>query len=70
MPWSIEYYDANVEQAVLKLPPGLVARYLRLADLLLEFGPNLGMPHTLWERGWSNCESGDQRESPGHSTAP
>lgn len=46
MPWSIEYYDAMVEKAVLALPPGLVARYLRLADLLLEFGPNLGMPHT------------------------
>lgn len=45
MPWSIEYCDASVEQAVLKLPPGLLARYLRLADLLLEFGPNLGMPH-------------------------
>ena len=46
MPWSIEYYDARVEQSVLRLAPGLLARYLRLADLLLEFGPNLGMPHT------------------------
>ncbi|UJB71829.1 type II toxin-antitoxin system RelE/ParE family toxin [Acaryochloris sp. 'Moss Beach'] len=31
---------------VLALPPGLLARYLRLTDLMLEFGPNLGMPHT------------------------
>ncbi len=31
---------------MLGLPDGLLARYLRLADLLLEFGPNLGMPHT------------------------
>ena len=23
-----------------------MARYLRLAELLLEFGPNLGLPHT------------------------
>lgn len=44
--WSIEYFDARVEHAVLRLPRGLLARYLRLADLLLEFGPNLGMPHT------------------------
>ena len=46
MPWSISYYDSSVERAILNLPTGLLARYLRLADLLLEFGPNLGMPHT------------------------
>jgi phage-related protein len=46
MAWSIEYYNATVEQSVLHLPPGLLARYLRLTDLMLEFGPNLGMPHT------------------------
>lgn len=46
MPWTIEHYDASVEQAILNLPPGLLARYLRLTDLLLQFGPNLGMPHT------------------------
>ena len=46
MTWSIEYYNTTVEQSVLHLPPGLLARYLRLTDLMLEFGPNLGMPHT------------------------
>jgi phage-related protein len=46
MSWSIAYYDRRVERAILSLPPGLLARYLRLADLLLEFGPNLGLPHT------------------------
>src|SRR5262245_47617093 len=46
MAWSIEYYSQTVEQAVLRLPPGLLAQYLRLTDLMLEFGPNLGMPHT------------------------
>ena len=46
MAWTIGYYDARVEQSVLKLPSGLLARYLRLADLLLEYGPDLGMPHT------------------------
>jgi phage-related protein len=46
MAWSIEYYNQTVEHAVLRLPPGLLARYLRLTDLMLEFGPNLGMPHT------------------------
>jgi len=46
MAWSIEYYNQTVEQAVLHLPHGLLARYLRLTDLMLEFGPNLGLPHT------------------------
>jgi len=46
MRWSIEYYSSKVEDEVLNLPDGLLARYLRLTDLMLEFGPNLGMPHT------------------------
>ena len=46
MAWNIEYYNQTVEQAVLRLPSGLLARYVRLTDLMLEFGPNLGMPHT------------------------
>jgi phage-related protein len=46
MNWSIKYYSTDVEESVLELPDGLLARYLRLTDLMLEFGPNLGMPHT------------------------
>lgn len=44
--WTIEYYSEQVEQEILDLPSGLLARYLRLTELLLEFGANLGMPHT------------------------
>lgn len=46
MNWNIKYYSTNVEETILDLPNGLLARYLRLTDLMLEFGPNLGMPHT------------------------
>lgn len=46
MKWTISYYKKDVEAFVLGLPDGLLARYLRLADMILEFGPNLGMPHT------------------------
>lgn len=46
MKWSIEYYSSEVENEILSLPNGLLARYLRLTDLMLEFGSNLGMPHT------------------------
>ncbi len=46
MNWVILYYSPGLEKEVLGLPPGLLARYLRLTDLMIEFGPNLGMPHT------------------------
>lgn len=46
MAWSIEYYSKDVESFILDLPTGLQARYLRLTDLMTEFGSNLGMPHT------------------------
>ena len=46
MDWSIEYYNNEVEKRILALPKGLLARYLRLTDLMLEFGSDLGLPHT------------------------
>ncbi len=46
MVWTIEYPYQDTEQFIIDLPPGLSGRYLRLAELMLEFGSNLGMPHT------------------------
>lgn len=46
MKWSIEYYSAKLEKEVLKLPDSLLARYIHLTNLMLEFGSSLGMPHT------------------------
>ena len=46
MEYTIEYYSEDVEEAILNLPDGLLARYLRLTELMLEFGTNLGIPHT------------------------
>lgn len=46
MKWIIEYYNSDIERSILNLPEGLLARYLRLTDLMLEFGSNLGPPHT------------------------
>ena len=31
---------------ILELPDSLLARYLRLTDLMMEFGSNLGLPYT------------------------
>ena len=46
MKWQINYYNSKLEEEILNLPDGLLARYLRLTDLMYEFGANLGMPHT------------------------
>ena len=46
MNWNIEYYSPKIETMILELPDGLLARYLRLTDMMIEFGANLGMPHT------------------------
>ena len=46
MEWQILYYNSKLEKDILNLPAGLLARYLRLTDLLLEFGSNLDFPHT------------------------
>lgn len=46
MKWRITYYSPKLEEEILSLPNGLLARYLRLTDLMCEFGANLGMPHT------------------------
>lgn len=46
MKCNIEYYSPDVEKDILSLPTGLLSRYFRLADLMIEFGANLGMPHT------------------------
>lgn len=46
MGWRIEYYSKKLSQAILKMPSGLLARYIHVTDLMLDFGPNLGMPHT------------------------
>lgn len=46
MTWTIVYRYKDVEQFVLTLPAGLSAKYFHLTDLMLEFGADLGMPHT------------------------
>lgn len=46
MAWTLQYHDEKLQQAVLSLSPGLLARYLHCTDRMIEFGPDLGMPHT------------------------
>ena len=46
MNWEIVYFSPEVEDKILVLPLGLLARYLRLTDMMLVHSSNLGMPHT------------------------
>jgi phage-related protein len=45
MRWTIEFADSRVEAALDALQPGFVARFVRYAERMQIFGPNLGMPH-------------------------
>lgn len=46
MTWKISFYSAKVEEETLALPAGIRASFLRIAELIEEFGPDLGRPHT------------------------
>ena len=46
MPWTITFYSPRVEDEVLALASGFVARFLKYAERMEVYGPGLGMPHT------------------------
>ena len=46
MNWRISFYSAGLENEILELPAGFVARFLRYAERMQIYGPDLGMPHT------------------------
>jgi phage-related protein len=46
MRWTIEFADGRVESALHALQPAFVARFIRYAERMQTFGPDLGMPHT------------------------
>jgi len=43
---TVHYYNTSVQNDVLSLPIGILARYTKLVERMIAFGPNLGMPHT------------------------
>jgi len=46
MTYVITYYNQEVQEEIMSLPATLQARYINLTDRMLEYGPNLGLPHT------------------------
>lgn len=46
MRYSVEYFHPRVREVIEKWPVGLLADYARIVELLMEFGPDLRMPHS------------------------
>lgn len=46
MIWRVTFVSERLEQDVLELPAGVVARFVRYAERMEIYGPDLGMPHT------------------------
>jgi phage-related protein len=46
MTWKVRFFSQRLEAEILALPAGFVARFLRYAERMEIFGPDLGMPHT------------------------
>jgi phage-related protein len=44
--WNVTFFNKRVEADILALPTDLLARFLRYAERMEVFGPDLGMPHT------------------------
>ena len=42
----LTFHNKSVESEVLALPAGFVARFIRYAERMEIYGPDLGMPHT------------------------
>lgn len=46
MPYSIEYFHPRVLAEIESWPSEILADYARIAELLMEYGPNLRLPHS------------------------
>jgi phage-related protein len=46
MSYSVEYFNPRVNAEIESWPDGILADYARFVELLMEFGPDLRMPHS------------------------
>jgi len=46
MNYSISYFHSRIKAEIESWPVGILADYARIVELLIEFGPNLRMPHS------------------------
>ncbi|MDZ4169602.1 MAG: type II toxin-antitoxin system RelE/ParE family toxin [Coriobacteriia bacterium] len=46
MPYTVDYFNKRVRDEIESWPVGMLADYARLVELLIEFGPDVRMPHS------------------------
>lgn len=46
MSYRVEYFNEAVEAEVMEWPAGILASFIRIAERIVEHGPNLGLPYT------------------------
>lgn len=46
MKYTISFYNEKVEKQSLGFPKSILANFLHIVEMIEEFGPNLGKPHT------------------------
>jgi hypothetical protein len=46
MSYSIMFFHSQVKAEIESWPGSILADYARIVELLMEFGPNLRMPHS------------------------
>ncbi len=45
MKWKITFFNTKVEEQTLKFPPGILANFLHIVEMIEDLGPNLGKPY-------------------------
>jgi phage-related protein len=46
MNYTLEYFHPRVKAEIESWPDDLLADFARMVELLMDFGPNIGMPHS------------------------
>jgi phage-related protein len=46
VPYDVEYFHLRVKAEIESWPVGILADYARIVELLMEFGPDVRMPHS------------------------
>jgi len=46
MSWTISFFNRKVEAETLAFPTGILANFLHIVEMIEEYGPDIGMPHT------------------------
>jgi phage-related protein len=44
--WSVTFFSDQLDAEIHDLAPGFAARFIRCAERMEIYGPDLGMPHT------------------------